>query len=170
MSNCNEYIEKIYTSTIINTFINKIEPEHLQSDLRQEMALALLTYDCNKLIELNEQNKLIDFAKGIIWKLGVLPNSKFYKVYRKNFDEKNFDYLKSLQGNEINYHSVKIAETILNKKLNDNPNSSHEAMIFKKYVELRSCVKVAEFFGVPKKHIFDVVARVKKELKKSINK
>lgn len=170
MNNCNEFIEKIYNSDIINNFISKIEPEHLQSDLKQEMAIALLNYDCNKLIELNEQNKLIEFTKGIIWKLGVLPNSNFYKVYRKNFDKKNQEYLKSLQGNEINYTSIKIAESVLEKKLNDNPNSSHEAIIFKKYVELRSCIKVAEYFGVPKKHIFDVVSSVKKELKKNINK
>ena len=138
MSNCNDYIERIYTSPIINDFISKIKPEHLQGDLKQEMIMVLFEMDCNRLATLNNEDRLIDFTKGVIWKLGVLPNSKFFKQYRKNYDEKNIEYLQLTTGHKINFTSVRIAERLLDKKLNDNPNSAHESMIFRKYVELRS--------------------------------
>jgi hypothetical protein len=57
----------------------------------------------------------------------------------------------------------------LNHKLTINANEAHESIIFKKYVELKSCTKVAEYFKIPKSHVFMVVKKTKQELKKAIN-
>ncbi len=40
---CHEYIEFIYKHPVINDFIDKIQPSHLQDDLKQEMAMVLFT-------------------------------------------------------------------------------------------------------------------------------
>jgi hypothetical protein len=65
VNNCNEYIEKIYLHPAIEELIGKIKPIEIQDDLRQELAIALYDYDCNKLIEMSNRNELIYFALNL---------------------------------------------------------------------------------------------------------
>jgi len=46
MGECNEYIEKVYLSPEVERLIKSIHPETLQDDLRQLMAVDLLSIDC----------------------------------------------------------------------------------------------------------------------------
>lgn len=169
MSDCNEYIEQIYLNPKVNTLISKIKPIELQDDLRQEMAMVLLNYDCEKLIQISKEGKLVPFVISIIWKMGTMQKGNFYKVYKKNDYDKAIEYLQSFTGKEIPMSSAKIASNILEKKLNLNANDAHESMIFTKYVEMRSCSKVANYFGIPHLHVSIVVRKTKKELKTIIN-
>jgi tRNA isopentenyl-2-thiomethyl-A-37 hydroxylase MiaE len=170
MNQCNDYVEQIYLSPKVNDLISKIEPKELQDDLRQEMAIVLLTYDCKKLIRIFQENNLIAFASRIVWKMGTLQNGNFYRTYRKKDLNKAYEYMQSLVQSKDDLSSVKYAKKILNEKLLSNPNDAHESMIFSKYVELRSCQKVADFFNIPRLHVHQVVNKTKKELKDSIKK
>ena len=169
MSPCADLISKIYTNQKVLDLISKIEPASLQDDLKQEMAIVLLNYDCEKLIKINNENNLLPFVLKIIWKMGTLPNGNFYRDYRKKDYDKALEWMKLQIGNKEDNSSVIIAKTILNKKLLSNPNDAHESMLFSKYVELRSCQKVADYFGVPRMHVFQVINKTKEELKKAIN-
>jgi hypothetical protein len=64
-STCHEHIEYIYRSPQINKLISKVHPLSLQDDLRQELAMALLTMDCSKIVEIYEANALLPYCLNI---------------------------------------------------------------------------------------------------------
>lgn len=170
MSNCNQYIEYIYNHPKVIELISKIHPQELQDDLKQEMALVLLTYDCTKIKSLYEEGNLLAFTLRTIWKMGTLQNGKFYKVFKKNEIEKAFEYYEHNSVNDATFVTFvnRISNNVLDSKLKLNANDAHESIIFSKYVELRSCQKVADYFGIPHLHVFQVVKKMKLELKKEI--
>lgn len=170
MHPCSEYIESIYLDKRVNEFIAKIKPIELQDDLKQEMALVLLSYDCNKIIEMHKSGNLLAFTISTIKRMGTLPKSNFYKTFRKNDIDKAIEYFKTLVTSPIDYESANIGRMILKTKLQLDANQAHESIIFDKYIELRSCKKVADYFCIPHLHVFKVVKKVKQELKDKINK
>lgn len=165
---CNQYIEEIYTSQRFNDVVRKIDPVELQDDLRQEVAMALLNMDCEIVCKMYEDGRLLNYSIGIIWMMGTKQKGMFYKLYKKKDFEKAYEWMMSQTGTDVSMESIKIAKKVLNKKLTIDPNQAHESIIFTKYVELRSCQKVADFFGIPQLHVFQVVKKMKKELKKAI--
>lgn len=166
--NCNQLIEKLYTNKKISDLISKIKPVELQDDLKQELAMALLNMDCNKLKDIEKNGNLIGFALAIVWKMGTLQKTDFYKTYKKSEHLQALEYMKYLQGNDINYRLVNFANKLLEQKLSKDANEAHESIIFRKYVELRNMRKVAEYFDIPSIHVFQVVKKMKKELKKEL--
>lgn len=168
MNECYDYIEKIYKHPKIDGLIKSIKPTELQDDLRQEMAIALLDYDCNKLIKINKEGKLIAFAISVVWKMGTLQNGKFYNVFKKNNLRKAIEYTNTQIGDEIPDSSIELANKILNTKLQTSVNDAHESIIFKKYIELKNCEQVAKYFGIPRLHVFKIVNKTKEQLKKAI--
>jgi uncharacterized protein with HEPN domain len=167
MKTCRQIIEQIYTHPKINELIGKMQPQELQDDLRQEMAIVLLSYDCDKIIKLHEEGNLLAFTLRTIWNMATFKKGKFYKLFRK-IDDKAFDYVQSLMYKDINLDSVKVAKRLLDYKLQSNPNDAHESIIFTKWVEMKSCQRVADYFGIPHLHVFQVVKKTKAELKKEI--
>ena len=165
---CNKYIEKIYEDKRLNDFLSKIEPVELQNDLRQEMAIVLLNYNCLRIAKMYHNDELVPFAMGILWKMGRLQKGEFYKTYKaKNYD-KNIEYLRRISTDDKAISMAKIANKILKDKLLVDANQAHEAIIFAKYVELGTCQRVAEYFGIPKYHVDRVVTKCRIELKKLI--
>lgn len=166
MSTCNKYIEIVYKDPTITKLINSIQPASLRDDLRQEMALALLSIDCNKITEIWESNGLIGFTIRIITNMAFSSTSPFYKKFRKNNLEKAIAYLDSQEDlPELNPIFATIAEKHLEDKYNENELQAHESILFKKYVDLRSCKKVADYFQIPEKHVKDVIRKTRLELR-----
>jgi hypothetical protein len=170
MNECYEYIEELYQSSKVNQLISNIKPVDLQNELKQEVALYLLEYDCNKLIAIKHQGKLINFVLRIIWNMGTMKGTTFYRKYKRTFHKELNEYVILSDGDELPDEYVIDAISILENKLTKNPNEAHESIIFQKYVELESCQKVADYFGIPRLHVFQVVNNVKLELKKKIRK
>lgn len=166
MKNCNQYIEFIYRNEQIAQLIKSVRPEQLQDDLRQEMALALLSIDCEKISEIWSSNGLIGFSIKIITNMAFSSTSQFYKKFRKTDLDKALAYLRSQQQlPELNPNFAKIAGKRLEEKYREDELQAHEAILFNKYVDLRSCKKVAEYFQIPEKHVKDVVRKTRAELK-----
>jgi predicted transcriptional regulator len=93
--------------------------------------------------------------------------SPFYKKFRKKDYEKAIEYLNSqLKLPELNINFAKIATKRLNDKYEEDELQAHEAILFTKYVELRSCKKVADYYTIPEKHVKDIIRKTKLELKK----
>lgn len=169
MNKCSKYIESMYVHPKVNELLGKIKPVELQDDLRQELALVLLNYNCKKIIALNKEGSLLAFTLKILWKMGTGTKGEFYKIYKKSDIEENIAYFKATIGEPWDNDLSNYAIDKLNHKLTINANEAHESIIFKKYVELNSCTKVADYFNIPKKHVFKVVKKTKDELKKTIN-
>jgi len=166
-STCLEHIEYIYRSTQINGLISKVYPESLRDDLRQELALALLTIECDKIIQIYESNALVAYSLNIIKNMAFSNTSPFYKKFRKKDYDKAIEYLNSqLKLPELNINFAKIASDRLTEKYSEDEMQAHEAILFNKYVEFRSCRKVAEFYNIPEKHVKDIIRKTKLELKK----
>lgn len=170
MIDCNDIIAGIYNHPSIDKLIKKIKPIELQDDLKQEMAIVLLSYDCDRLKEIKKKGNLLGMALMIVYKMGNFNKSNFYHKFKKNDSKKlnEYNYLQE-NGTEISLDAVYLAEKLLKDKMLQDANSAHESMIFNKYIELRSCIKVAEYFGIPHLHVFNVVKKMKLELKKAIN-
>lgn len=166
----------MYLHPKVNELLSKIKPIELQEDLRQELAIVLLEYNCNKLIKIQKEGNLLGFTLRILWTIGTGLKNDFYRKYKKNNLTEFTDILiLNKYSNEydlINDKDEDLSNYAINKlnhKLTINANEAHESIIFKKYVELKSCTKVAEYFNIPKKHVFLVVKKTKDELKKTIN-
>ena len=169
MSKCAKYIEQIYLNPKVNELINKIQPLELQDDIRQEMAMALLSIDCNKIIKLNKENKLIDYTLKMIWIMGTSSTSPFYTLFKKKNNLNIYDFKNVNSSNIIPDYKINLAKKILTNKIDKGPNEAHEAIIFNKYLEFNSSIKVANYFKIPKSHVYDVIKKTKAELKKAIN-
>jgi len=166
MQNCHKYIETIYLDKQINQLIKSVRPEDLQADLRQELALALLSIDCEKISEIWACNGLIGFSIKIITNMAFSNTSQFYKKFRKNDIDKAIAYLRSQKKlPELNPTFANFATTRLEQKHKEDELQAHEAILFKKYVELRSCKKVSNYFNIPEKHVKDVIRKTRLELK-----
>lgn len=176
MNKCNSYIESMYLHPKVNELLGRIKPTELQEDLRQELAIVLLDYNCTKLIKIHKEGNLLGFTLRILWTIGTGKRNDFYRKYKKNnlieftdilvlnkYDS-NFDLINEDLRDLSDYAIDK-----LNNKLTMNANEAHESILFKKYVEMKSCTKVAKHFNIPKKHVFLVVKKTKEELKKTIN-
>jgi len=165
----------MYLDKRVEKLLNSIKPITLRNDLRQELALVLLNYDCKTIIRLNKEGNLLPFTLKILWNLGYGTNNKFYQLFKKNQVESldhtndNLAYFNLDNEKEIPEDFSNIANKILNNKLLNNANDAHESIIFNKYVKLKSCKKVADYFGIPHVHVFNVVKKTRAELKKAIN-
>lgn len=171
VDNCKKYIEEIYNHFAFNNLISKIKPIDLQDDLKQEVALILLMKDCEQIIRLYEADELLQYSLRIVWNLATSKNTRFYKVFKKNDYDKAIEYAASLTGDVlVSDEQIKNAIDILDNKLSINANTAHESILFSKYVELRSCDKVAKYYGIPAIHCYEVINKTRKELKKAIRK
>lgn len=165
---CNKLIEDLYQHPKINELLSKIQPVDLQDDLRQELAMTLLNYDCDKLLKIQKEGSLLNFTLKTLWNIGTFSECSFNKVYKKRDTEINA-YIRSQQGQPLPVSLATKAKKILNKKLDIDANNAHEAILFNKYVELRSCKKVADYFKIPHIHVFKVIQKTKHELKKYLH-
>jgi len=169
MQNCKKHIEEIYKHPAFNSLISKIKPIELQDDLKQEVALILLDKDCEQIERLYQANELLQYSLKIVWNLGTSKTTRFYRMFKKNDYENLCEYFESLKGNALVTDSqIRNINNLLDSKLDKNANEAHESMIFRKYVELNSGEKVAEFFGIPNIHCYEVIRKTKKELIKAI--
>jgi hypothetical protein len=169
MQDCKKYIEEIYNHHAFISLLSKIKPKELQDDLKQEVALVLLTKDCGQIKRLYDANELLQYSLKIIWNLGTSKQTRFYRMFKKNDYENLSVYLETLKGTELVTDSqIRNINKILDGKLDKNANEAHESIIFRKYVELNSGEKVAEFFGIPSIHCYEVIRKTKKELIKAI--
>ena len=169
MTNCHKYILEIYQSKRVNEILKRIYPSDLRDDLKQELALTLFNMDCKKIVNLNFKDELLAYSIKTLWLMATSTTSPFYYKYKKNDIDKAVKYLESQQGKALGIREANIANNILNRKFQQSANDAHEAIIFKKYVELNSCVEVAKYFNIPKDHVYNVVKNCKEQLKKAIN-
>ena len=167
MNECYGYIDKLFREKDLNRLLENIEPIELQDDLKQELAIILLKYDCDKLKSIIFDGKLIGFVNNILWNLATQSNNVFIRTYRKQDIECAIEYFNRLENREI--FAGRIADKHLEKKMKQSAKDAHEAIIFRKFVELRNMKEVAKYFNIPHKHVFIVVTNVKKELKERIN-
>ncbi len=166
MSDCSHQITFVYQHPRVNDLVARIKPESLQDDLKQELALCLLDYPCDKILLMATDDKLIPFAMRVLWTMATSSTSGFYYKYKKSEIAKASAYLYTQMPGAS--HSAAEAVRLLQGKESGTLYENHEARIFNKYIELESVQRVADYFGIPFDHVRHVVRTVKAELKKVV--
>lgn len=167
-SSCSSIVEHVYSHPDVTAMLSWIKPQDIQQDIRQEMALALLTNPCDKLEDLFARGNLIRYAIRVCYNMAVGNGTSQHNLsstYRRKQLANAVEYLYLQQGAGLDESLAHTAEKHLQQKMNADRVSAHEARIFRMYIELGSGRKVAEYFGIPKDHVRKVLTRVKTELK-----
>ena len=89
----------MYLNPKVTELLNKIKPVQLQEDLRQELAMVLLNYDCKKIIKINKEGNLLGFTLRILWVMGTGTKGEFFNKYKRTDLIDNVDYYNSIYGN-----------------------------------------------------------------------
>ena len=165
---CHKIIERIYTHDQINKLIGKLDPPELREDLKQEFALTLFNTNCDKLKELDQDDRILYYAIRILMTMAMGKSAPFYRKYRMRDDERAIQYLQLTTTSKSSDRSAKIARQHLDTKLLKDAAQAHESILFEKYVELGTIRKVAEYFGIPNSYAHIVIKRMKQELKTTI--
>lgn len=165
MADCNDIILSVYNSKELDNLLSKINPEAIRSDLRQEIAVALMELPCKKIMSLFASNDLIRYALAITWNMAIGKGHKFSLSYQRKELGKAIDYVNATKPlPELPIQLAYQADDILKRK-NKSIHDDHEARIFNKYVELGSARKVASYYRIPINHVCNIVKKVKQELK-----
>lgn len=158
-------IVAVYQSQELTDLLGKIHPEAIRDDLRQEIALTLLTLPSDKIIALNEREELIRYVMKICWVLAISDRYILTTRYKRKELVNAMDYLYTqLNHQEMPISLAYIAKNFINAK-NRNIFEDHEARIFNRYVELGSARAVARYYQIPINHCVNIINKVKKELK-----
>lgn len=171
MDSCSSIIQDVYLNPSINTTIGKIKPVELRDDLRQEMALCLLEMPCHRVISIQAENGLVKFAMRVLMNMATGTKNKFYRTYKRKEITQAIEYFRALQPlPSVPDHATKKIHYHFEKKVSGDKNEAHEYKVFTKYMELGSCQKVADYYGIPKQHVWEVVRKVKIELKNELKR
>ena len=183
-----EMVESIYSHPELARLVNTIEPIDLRDDLKQELAVILLSMPEEKIIKIWASNELLWFSIKIITNMAFSSTSAFYRKFKKKEYEKAINYLKTnysfieiknknlfnfedkqeFPNDQLPHLDFKFADVAQKRLLamyGEDEGKAHEAILFTKYVELRSCKKVSIFYNIPEKHVKDIIRKTKKELK-----
>lgn len=163
MHPCSDHVQTIVNDSKVNDLIGKIKPVDLQDDLRQELYLAVLTTDCDKIIKLRASNELTAYVLKIVCNMVFSKTSKFYYQFRKSDSHKAIEYLSTLSDTPI-IKTDSVTRYLEQKKTIDAVNW-HEVTIFNKYVETNNIREVARFFEIPVNHVWSVINKIRNEIK-----
>jgi hypothetical protein len=165
---CHKIIERIYSHDQIVKLIGKLDPPELREDLRQEFAMALFNSSCDKLKELDQDDRILFFAIRILMQMSMSKESTFYRTYRRRDSDKAWEYIMTNTADKSTNKLAKIAKDHLDTKLLKDAGQAHESILFDKYVELGNIREVAKYFGIPNYYAHRVIKRMKQELKQTI--
>jgi len=165
MQDCNEIVTKVYNHPDVINLIQKIKPESIRDDLRQEIAVSLLEHPCEKVSALFAQDNLLRYAMRTAWLMVTSKKSQFYRKYRKSDIKQAQDYVYSLRP----LTSIPISVATKAKQYLDrvpaDKHEDHEIRIFNRFIELGSRRAVSRYYGIPIDHVCDVVKKVQKDIK-----
>jgi hypothetical protein len=117
----NKIIADLYQSKEFTDAIDKMEPEHLRDDLRQEVIVILLETPDERIIKMHEDGGLRFYTVRIILNLIKSNTSPFYKKYRGIVLEYDDNYNRG--GGPKAFHTVEgDSEMAWNKEYRANHN------------------------------------------------
>jgi len=171
-NNCSHIIENLYSHPELNEVLGKIKPDAIRDDLRQELALTLLGQPCEKISRLFASNSLLRYAIKILYNMaignGTAQHAHSITHSRKEMAQAlRYMYATRPLPELPKELGTKAAQVLLAK--NKDKYDYHEQQIFWKYVELGTCRKVSQFFGILKSHVQLVVKKVRTEIKTELN-
>lgn len=193
----NEIIAELYNSKDFNNCIDKMEPEHLREDLKQEIMVILLSKEPSLIVKLAQRGELNWYVVRIILNQVKSNSSPFVKKYRSQlycflgkaealFNDKHFS--------ENTTHSSIYFVTNKHKILSDHPDSDtelnirlrrelaeqaamrfistelywYDKKIVELYIRLGSYRLIEKETGIPWESCYGTVRRVQERIRKEV--
>jgi hypothetical protein len=104
----NQIIEKLFTGKNFNDCLSKMKPQHLQEDLKMEVALIVCEWPEEKILKLHEKKVLEFSVVRVILNLIRSDRSPFAKMYRRPFVEMSHE-LSDCEGEGLEQRRIKEA-------------------------------------------------------------
>lgn len=161
----NDILSELFLSKDFRSCISKMEPAHLQEDLKGEVMLILCEYNPDKIQELYAEGKLKFFTVRIILNLIRSKTSKFYKTYRKQ--EQNISISENTGDNETPFQ-LSDEQTNWERTKQNMESDALDAIeslywydkeIVKLYLKHGNYRAVEEVTGIPFESIYKTVQR-----------
>lgn len=167
MATKNEIIEELYRSKDFNDCISKMEPEHLQDDLKAEVVLILLETEEQRLIAIHEAGALKYYTVRVIINLIQSKTSRFYKLYRQQLNEINDRF--AYEETDIEERATR--EEVEERAMKEIDNLYwYNAGIVKLYLKLGTYRAIQEDTGIPFPSVYKTVQKSFKEIREKVLK
>lgn len=163
----NLIITELFNNSRVNYLIKIKAPKGLHEDFKQELFLFLAEMEESKLIEIHNGGGLIWYVCRVILNMASSTGQFRYKYREPDFDW----YIRQLSSECLKSIEPSVGKLLTDKYCEERANDFeglHEVLIFRQYVELRSCEAVAKLFNIPKYHVDKVIQKVRADLKKLI--
>lgn len=157
-----------------------MEPAHLREDLRNDVALVLLTKPDELIIMLADKNELKFYATRIILNMVISNSSAFTKLYRGklisyNGDRKHMEYedpdceaAQRLPVQEINGRVVRELKEDAVMRFVNTELYWYDKEIMKMYARLGSFRKIEAELGIPWESCYSTVKKCIKRIREEV--
>jgi hypothetical protein len=161
----NTIITGLLKNQVVKAMIHSFAPKGLSEDFEQEVYLLLLEMPADRIVELERSGFLIGYFIKLIKNVGADR-----RIFNKNYFDKDVtDYLRHCENmtkKGVDGTRLSVFYNSFESWKQGSKNEKHDYLIMTKYIELKSCRKVADYFNVPLYHVQLTIDRIKKELKK----
>lgn len=176
----NKILSDLYQSKELEALLNKMHPDHLRDDLKQELFLVLSSMPDEKLLSLHQSGGLRFWATRTVLNMVCSDRSTFHQMYRQTkveFEEvpvfKKHEYITDF--NEV--EEMELRHSSLLSAVNKSMDSLHwyDKELFVRYIEAGSADKLVKIMKettahpIPKRSILNTVKRVKEQIKKEVH-
>lgn len=172
--NKNQIISDLYCSKEFNDCINKMEPEHLRDDLRNEVMLILLQVPDEKVLDIHSRNELKFFVARIILNQIQSNTSPFAKKFRTQFeamedvlDKASLICDASNRGDIIEREHRESKEDIATQEIENL--YWYERDILKLYGQLGSYRAIETETGIPWESTYSTAKAAIKKIRRKLN-
>jgi hypothetical protein len=181
-------LSELFQSKEMAELLQKMNPDHLRDDLKQELFLVLLETPDEKIIQLHERKELRWYTARIVMNMIASSSSPFHKKYRQ-FVQQFMDDWEPEENTQrtfgVNQHLIETEEpeqkeyqhtaliNAVNNLLGDlNDQKNYDNILFTEYVKAGSAGKLIKIMkaatggpAIPKRSILQTVKNVKERIK-----
>lgn len=163
----NKILLYVYNSKNINNAVSKISAPQHRDDLKSHLCLQLMDINLNKLKSLYYKNKIEFYCISILKNEYRNKNSKFYKLYRINYDELNSNIIELYNDIDNSEDKYILFDKIMNQLRFVRPDKS---IVFEMYyIKNMTYEEISELTGVNylaiRRRVIDTVEFIKERLK-----
>ena len=161
----NQIIEKLFTGKNFRDCINKMEPDHLREDLKQEVILIICELPDDKVLQLHRDKALEFFTVRVILNQIKSKTSPFAKTYRAVTQE--------LTNNEI-ADDIELEERELREMIEDMAIEEIDKLhwynkgLIELYVKFGNFRAVAKETAIPFTSCYDTIRKSFQEIKNKV--
>lgn len=159
----NKIIEDLYADKDISNAIAKMQPAHLQDDLRQEMFLVLCELEEKRLFEMHTNGYLKFYLVKTMLTMMKSDRSTFYNKYRKTLNEINETILNTTDvPDTVNEEMIQKANAAFNEL------HWYQQGVFRLYSENGNISELSRETKIPYRSLSKTISDTKQKLKKAL--